>query len=352
MKTNRIARRMGALVLCAALTAGALSVAAGAAQSGTVTAGLHPEYTILVDGTARTFYNVQGQEVHPIAYNGTTYLPVRAIGELMGKNVNWDQSTHTVSLTGPRTASATRGTPDDGAAARTVSVELHPEYTILVDGVERTFTDVNGDPVYPMAYGGSVYLPIRAIGSLMGKDVDWNGDTHTVILSGGSEITDADSFHQSGTQTGSLTAERAREIALDHAGLSASQVTFIRAELDRDDGRLVYDVEFYTADYKEYDYEIDAYTGAVLSYDYDAEHYDRPSGSQSGAAISEARARELALAQVPGASESNIRKVELDRDDGRLEYEVEIVYNHMEYDFEIDASTGAILSRDVESVWD
>ena len=339
MKTNRIARRMGALVLCAALTAGALSVAAGAAQSGTVTAGLHPEYTILVDGTARTFTNVHGEEVYPI-------------GELMGKNVNWDQSTHTVSLTGPRTASATRGTPDDGAAARTVSVELHPEYTILVDGVERTFTDVNGDPVYPMAYGGSVYLPIRAIGSLMGKDVDWNGDTHTVILSGGSEITDADSFHQSGTQTGALTAERAKEIALDHAGLSASQVTFIRAELDRDDGRLVYDVEFYTADYKEYDYEIDASTGAVLSYDYDAEHYDRPSGSQSGAAISEARARELALAQVPGASESNIRKVELDRDDGRLEYEVEIVYNHMEYDFDIDASTGTILSRDVESVWD
>ena len=58
-----------------------------------------------------------------------------------------------------------------------------------------------------------------------------------------------------------------------HAGLSASQVTFVRAYLDWDDGRYVYDVEFYTSDYKEYDYEIDAYTGAVLSYDYDADYY-------------------------------------------------------------------------------
>ena len=101
--------------------------------------------------------------------------------------------------------------------------------------------------------------------------------------------------------------------------------------------------------------EIDANTGDVLSFDYDAEHYSRPSngGSTStGAAISEARAREIALAQVSGAADSNIRKVELDRDDGRLQYEVKIVYNNMEYDFDIDACTGTILSRDVESVWD
>ena len=42
----------------------------------------------------------------------------------------------------------------------------------------------------------------------------------------------------------------------------------------------------------------------------------------------------------------------MDWDDGRAEYEVEIVYNYMEYDFEIDANTGSIISRDVDSVWD
>ena len=47
---------------------------------------------------------------------------------------------------------------------------------------------------------------------------------------------------------GSITAGDAKAKALAHAGLAETDVTFIKAELDRDDGRLVYDVEFYTAD--------------------------------------------------------------------------------------------------------
>ena len=266
MKVNRISKKLGALILCAALAVGSLAVSAGAAQSTSVTAQLSPGVSVVVDGTARTFYNVGGAEVHPIAYNGTIYLPVRAIGELMGKNVNWDQSTLTASLTSPRTSAATAGTPDTSAVTREVTVSLHPEFTILVDGVERTFTNVNGTVIYPMAYNGSIYLPLRAIGNLMGKSVSWDGATSTATLSGGNEITDADSFNQTGTNTGAntgtntgaVTAERAKEIALAHVGLSASQVTFIRAHQDWDDGRLVYDVEFYTADYSEYDYEISA----------------------------------------------------------------------------------------------
>ena len=146
-----------------------------------------------------------------------------------------------------------------------------------------------------------------------------------------------------------LTAEGAKEIALDHAGLSAGQVTFIRAELDRDDGRLVYDVEFYTADYSEYDYEISASTGEILSYDYDAEGY-HPAGG--GSAVTADQARETALAQVPGADASHIYEFETDRDDGRLEYEGKIIYNGMEYEFTIDGYTGAIREWEAEPLWD
>ena len=365
MKNNSIAKRVGALVLCAALAAGSLAVAAGAAQASSVTAQLSPNISIVVDGTARTFYNAAGAEVHPITYNGTTYLPIRSIGELMGKNVNWDQNTLTVTLSGQRTGTVS-GTPDSAAVTQQVTAQLHPEYTIVVDGSARTFTDANGAAVYPLLYNGSIYLPIRAIGQLMGKTVNWNGASSTVTLASGSQVTDADSFNQTGntntgntntgttTTTGSITADRAKEIALSHAGLTAGQVTFARANLDWENGRQVYEVEFYTSDYKEYDYEIDASTGAVLSYDYDAEYYSRPTnpGTSTGTAISEARAREIAVSQVSGATDANVRRVELDRDDGRMQYEVKIVYNNMEYDFDIDASTGTILSRDVESVWD
>ena len=355
MKVNRISKKLGALVLCAALAAGSLVVSAGAVQSSTVTAQLSPNIDVVVDGVERTFYNVSGTEVHPIAYNGTTYLPVRAIGELMGKNVNWDQSTLTASLTSPRTSAAATGTPDTSAVTQNVTVGLHPEYTILVDGVERTFTNVNGTVVYPMAYNGSIYLPIRAIGNLMGKSVAWDGATSTVTLSGGNEITDADSFDQTGGNTGTstgaaITAERAKEIALSDAGLSASQVSFIRSQLDRDDGRLVYDVEFYnTATYTEYDYEIDASTGAIVSSDFDAEYYTRPS---TGTTITAERAKEIALSDAGlSASQVSFIRSQLDWDDGRQIYEVEF-YNtatYTEYDYEIDAGTGAILSRDYDA---
>lgn len=57
--------------------------------------------------------------------------------------------------------------------------------------------------------------------------------------------------------------ERAKEIALKDAGVSAADATFIHAYLDRDDRVIDYDVEFYY-DGKEYDYEINAYTGDIL----------------------------------------------------------------------------------------
>ena len=62
-----------------------------------------------------------------------------------------------------------------------------------------------------------------------------------------------------------LSAEQAQNAALTHAGLTSDQVTGMRSELDRDDGRQLYEVEFYSGA-TEYDYEIDAYSGEVISY--------------------------------------------------------------------------------------
>ena len=143
-----------------------------------------------------------------------------------------------------------------------------------------------------------------------------------------------------------ISAEDAKAKALAHAGLDAGSVTFVKARLDWDDGRQVYEVEFYTADYKEYDYEIDAATGAVVSYDYDAEGYAPPAATSGTISADDAKA--IALAQVPGASASDIWEFETDRDDGRIQYEGKIVYGGMEYEFEIDGYSGAIRNWEVE----
>ena len=151
---------------------------------------------------------------------------------------------------------------------------------------------------------------------------------------------------QSTDGSAAITEDQAREIALADAGLTAEEVTFLKTQLDRDDGRLVYDVEFYTADYTEYDYEIDAADGTVLSSDFDAEGYTAP--AEGSTAITADQAKEIALAEVPGATVDDIYEFELDRDDGRLEYEGAIWYDGTEYEFTIDGYSGAIRSWEAD----
>lgn len=345
-------KHLGLLALCLLALLGAMVLPAAALDPARVTVEQRPSVTILVDGTERTFYDVTGKEVHTLYYNGTHYLPVRAIGELMGKNVNWDGTTRTITLTSPRTAAPTAGTPDLTAKDAKITVEQRPDISIVVDGTKRSFQDAAGNPVYVLLNGGTNYLPVRAIGELMGKTVSWNGQTRTITLSGGEpQVTDADTFGPSGTapapgtNPGTLIgAEAAKSAALANAKLTAAQVTFVECKLDWEDGRQIYEVEFYTADGREYDYEIDAYTAAVLKVDYDAEGYVPP--VESGELLTLDQARNIALKRVPGAALSHVRECEFDRDD--CKYEGEILYNGYEYEFELDGRTGAVLKWECE----
>ena len=167
-----------------------------------------------------------------------------------------------------------------------------------------------------------------------------------------------------------ITIEQAKEIALKHAGLSADQVSFVRTELDNDNNIQKYEVEFYYNS-TEYDYEINAVNGEILSYDKDIENYNLPGTagdngtgsnvSNAGGAIdnssnvgntsntnkiSSEKAKEIALKHAGlSADQVLFEKTELDYDDdnGTQEYEVEFRYNNIEYSYEIDADTGAII---------
>ena len=143
----------------------------------------------------------------------------------------------------------------------------------------------------------------------------------------------------------SITPDEAKQAALDHAKLTAEQVIFTQAKLDYDDGRAVYDIEFYSGN-KEYDYEIDANSGKVLEFDYDIENFDI-SSVQVKLSLDEAKAVALKNAKL---SENDVvfTKAKLDYDDGRAVYDIEFYSGNKEYDYEIDANTGKILDRDIE----
>jgi len=72
-----------------------------------------------------------------------------------------------------------------------------------------------------------------------------------------------------------LTREEAMKAALDYAGLTADQVTFTKVVQDRDDGRLVWEIEFFCGG-TEYDMDVDARSGRISDFDRDRfDGYDR-----------------------------------------------------------------------------
>ncbi len=64
---------------------------------------------------------------------------------------------------------------------------------------------------------------------------------------------------------GPLTVEQAKQAALNYAGVNASEAAFTKARRDYDDGREVYEIEFY-ANNTEYDMDVDVYTGRITDF--------------------------------------------------------------------------------------
>ncbi len=54
---------------------------------------------VVVDGRQVQFgKDSKGKQIEPFIYNGTTYLPLRAVAEAVGKEVQWDKNTKTAFL--------------------------------------------------------------------------------------------------------------------------------------------------------------------------------------------------------------------------------------------------------------
>ena len=183
-------------------------------------------------------------------------------------------------------------------------------------------------------------------------------ETYSSPAGGASPDSGSGSSGSASSASGYIGEDRARSIALEHAGVSASEASGITVKLDRDDGRVEYEVKF-LAGTSSYDYEIDATTGAICK----AEREEKggsagSSGSSSGSSssgasssdyIGESRAKSIALGHAGvSASEASGMRVKLERDNGRMEYEVEFSVGRREYEYEIDAVTGKILKADSE----
>ena len=147
---------------------------------------------------------------------------------------------------------------------------------------------------------------------------------------------------------GPITEAEARAIALSQAGLTEADVRFIESKKDRHDGQSVFEVEFDALTGEEYSYDIREADGAIVSYDYDSDR--KPSANPSGSGmLSEDQIRETVLSRVPGASAADVR-LWLDEDDDRYQYEGQLIWDGMEYEFKIDAYSGSVLEWEADTL--
>ena len=156
-----------------------------------------------------------------------------------------------------------------------------------------------------------------------------------------------------------LGEEEALALALKHAGIQADQAQRVRAEADWEDGRAVYEVEF-VADGYEYEYEVDAYTGEIVKSEREKARPPRqstarpkatakPTAKDAAETVNRDNALSAALKNAGiSPDDAGQVKVEKDREDGRTVYEVEFKADGYEYEYEIDAATGAVLKQEKE----
>ena len=151
--------------------------------------------------------------------------------------------------------------------------------------------------------------------------------------------------------------DAARTAAEQYAGTTALNSVTAEIDPELDESPAHYEVELHTA-WGEFEYLVDAYTGKVLSGQKDllsivsgqgdvskpVDSKTTPSGD-----IGYAKAKSIALNHA-GVNENKAYDmgIELDDEDGRLVYEVEFKSGNVEYDYEIDASSGAILKHETE----
>ena len=335
MKNRNWKKNAAAIALVGAIAAGGV-VAGAVATRQQITAELRPDIGLTLNGQSQTL------DKSIIAYNGTTYLPIRNIGELMGLDVDWNGTTQTVILneqtgtTTPTPSPVVSTTPTTGD----IGLEKAKSIALADAGLtasQVTFTKARQD----WDDGRMVY------------DVDFYTGTakydYEILASDGTVLQrEKETFSTGGTGTTSdVGLEKAKSIALADAGLTASQVTFTKARQDWDDGRMVYDVDFYTSTAK-YDYEI-ASDGTVLQREQETFTTGGTGTTNNGSYIGVEKAKSIALANAGlSASQVTFVKAQQDWDDGRMEYEIEFYYGGLKYEYTINAANGTILDMDMD----
>ena len=152
-----------------------------------------------------------------------------------------------------------------------------------------------------------------------------------------------------------IGTDKAMDIAAAAFGkVSTAKMAYSAVDPELDESPAHYEVEITSQSGEEFEYKIDAYTGTILESKREAADgaetsTEQPTKPVPSGDIGHAKAKSIALNHA-GVSENTAydMDVELDDEDGTFVYEVEFKSGNMEYDYKIDAASGAILKHETE----
>lgn len=144
-----------------------------------------------------------------------------------------------------------------------------------------TLNEVAGTSCYKVeftsgdyAYAYTVNAETGAVMEMSSREknaVDTQAQTEATVPAADSATTQSSAAATAQTVTGTVDEEMAQKIALEHAGVKATDATITKSKLDYEGRRQVYEIEWYAGG-KKYDYEIAVDTGEILSSAYDEKH--------------------------------------------------------------------------------
>lgn len=145
---------------------------------------LNKTVSIVYNNELKEFSDVNGMKVYPLTYQGTTYLPIRAISALFSIPVEWNGEERIVLLGSGDVSTSTVKTIEKFEAGQNeeITLLLSKSIGIKYNDVLQVFTDVNGTQVFPLLYKDTTYLPVRAISNMYGASVEWDGTNNRITL--------------------------------------------------------------------------------------------------------------------------------------------------------------------------
>lgn len=140
-----------------------------------------PNVKVVIDEKLVEFKDTNGQTIYPIMYKGITYIPIKTIAEIMGKNYIYNRYSDTINLNGnlaPKLIEATSTTQE----VKNVLAELKPELKVILDNSKDNFVNLEDTSTYPLDFNGNIYIPAKTVSSIMDKEIVWNRENATVYL--------------------------------------------------------------------------------------------------------------------------------------------------------------------------